>query len=35
LSVTSTLDPSLEVFPEQRRIESAAPNDDPRRIEPT
>ena len=34
-SVTTTLDPSLEVFPEPRRIESAQPNEDPRRIEPT
>jgi len=28
------LDPSLEVFPEPRRIEQPEPNDDPRRIRP-
>jgi hypothetical protein len=30
----STLDPSLEVFAEQRRIAEPEPNDDPRRIGP-
>ena len=33
-SATSALDPSLEVFPEPRRIEHQEPNDDPRRIGP-
>jgi hypothetical protein len=31
-STTSGLDPALEVFAEPRRVESAEPNDDPRRI---
>jgi hypothetical protein len=31
-SAASTLDPSLEVFPENARIEPAAPNEDPHRI---
>jgi hypothetical protein len=30
----AALDPSLEVFPEPRRIEQPEPNDDPRRIGP-
>ena len=33
-STTSTLDPSLEVFPEPSRIAHPGPNDDPRRIAP-
>ena len=33
-SPVSALDPSLEVFPEPRRIDHAEPNDDPRRIGP-
>jgi len=33
-STTSTLDPSLEVFPEPSRIAHPGPNDDPRRIVP-
>jgi len=33
-SAGSALDPSLEVFPEPRRIEHLEPNDDPRRIGP-
>ena len=30
----TTLDPSLEVFPEARQIGETGPNDDPRRIGP-
>jgi|SRR5690242_8515409 len=32
--VTRELDPSLEVFPEPRRVDAAEPNDAPRRIGP-
>lgn len=32
---SSPLDPSLEVFPDSRRIEFDAPHEDPHRIEPT
>jgi len=32
-STTSVLDPSLEVFPEPRRIDDAEPNEGQRRIE--
>ena len=32
-STQTTLDPSLEVFPEPRQIESAEPNKDPRRLD--
>ena len=30
----TTLDPSLEVFPEQRQLSDPGPNDNPRRIGP-
>ena len=33
-SAGSALDPSLEVFPEQPRIDHPQPNDDPSRIRP-